>query len=131
MTVRMSDIKRAGLVALIMLSASTLAVGTAKAAPQCGEPPMTAPAIPDGTRVDRDAMLAGVNDVKAYSEQVDAYLSCKDERAVQVFQWMNEEQRARWEEDLNKIHEHRVEVQRQMNEAIRVFNSNNADDNTG
>lgn len=131
MTVRMNDIKRAGLAALIMLLASTLIAGAAKAAPQCGEPPMDGPAIPDGTRVDRDGMLAGVNAVKVYSEQVDEYLSCKDERAVQVFQWMNEEQRARWEEDLNKIHEHRVEVQRQMNEAIRVFNSNNADDNTG
>lgn len=130
MKVRLSAIKRAGLVALAMLSVIGSSVGTADAALYCGEPPMDAPAIPDGTRVDRDAMLASVNDVKRYSEQVDTYLACKDERAVKVFQWMNEEQRARWEEDLNKIHEHRVEIQRQMNEAIRIFNTTNTEENT-
>ena len=101
--------------------------GSAMAAPYCGAPPGVEPAIPDGTKVSKDGMLAGVNAVKAYSERVDGYLACKDQRAIEVFQWMNEEQRARWEEDLNAVHERRVELQRQMNESIRVFNSHNTE----
>lgn len=98
----------------------------AAAAIDCGEPPLAMPAIPDGTRSVREDMLAGVDAVKAYSDKVDAYLACKDERAMTVFQWMNEEQRARWNEDLDDLHQQRVELQRQMNEAIRVFNQSTA-----
>lgn len=98
----------------------------AAAAIDCGEPPLAMPAIPDGTRSVREDMLAGVEAVKAYSDRVDAFLACKDERAMTVFQWMNEEQRARWNEDLDDLHQQRVELQRQMNEAIRVFNQSSA-----
>lgn len=124
MTIKMTGIAGAIITGLMTIT------GSALAAPYCGEPPMDTPAIPDGTDADRDDMLNGVNAVKAYSDKVDAYLTCKDERAVQVFQWMNEDQRARWEEDLNTLHEHRVEIQRQMNEAIRTFNAATSDNNS-
>lgn len=114
---------RAFLLALVL----ALPVGDVRAqsvadAPDCGDPPMTEPRIPNAKRSVREDMLAGVNAVKAYSEAIDAWLACKDRRAVTVFGWMNEQQRARWEEDLAKIHEDRVEVQRKMNEEIRLFN---------
>ncbi|WP_281302152.1 MULTISPECIES: hypothetical protein [unclassified Iodidimonas] len=95
----------------------------AMAAPDCGDPPSNEPKIPVGKKADRDLMLKSVNAVRAYSESIDEWLACKDRRAVQVFSWMNEDQRKRWEEDLNSVHERRVEVQRQMNEAIREFNA--------
>ncbi|GAB4131322.1 MAG: hypothetical protein Kow00104_16850 [Rhodothalassiaceae bacterium] len=90
--------------------------------PDCGDPPGNEPAIPDGGKAARDTMLDAVRAVKQYSEAVDAWLACKDQRALTVFQWMNEAQRQRWEEDLAAIHDRRVEVQRQMNEQIRIFN---------
>ncbi|RMD89770.1 MAG: hypothetical protein D6807_03010 [Alphaproteobacteria bacterium] len=109
-----------------------LAAGAAAAAVDCGDPPMKGPAIPDGAHASRAEMLAGVNAVKAYSDAVDAYLKCKDQRALTVFQWMTEDQRRRWNEDLDAVHQRRVEVQRQMNEAIRIFNqSRAASDGTG
>ena len=105
-----------------LLAALMLLAGPALAAVDCGDPPMDEPAIPDGTHANRAEMLAAVNAVKAYSDAVDAYLKCKDERSLTVFQWMNEAQRTRWSEDLDRVHQRRVEVQRQMNEAIRLFN---------
>lgn len=110
----------------IVAASLLLAAPPAAAAIDCGESPVRMPAIPDGTKSVREDMLAGVEAVKAYSDTVDAYLACKDERAMTVFQWMNEEQRARWNEDLDDLHQQRVELQRQMNEAIRVFNQSSA-----
>ncbi|GER08217.1 hypothetical protein GCM10007972_17440 [Iodidimonas muriae] len=116
--------------ASLTLVAAFLLSGTAFAAPDCGDPPLNEPAIPQASKATRESMLAGVNAVKAYSGAVDTWLTCKDRRSVEVFQWMSEEQRTRWEEDLNKVHERRVEVQRQMNEAIREFNKVNTDSNS-
>lgn len=88
----------------------------------CGDPPSPEPAIPDGRTADRATMLAGIRQVREFSKAVDDWLSCKDRRAAKVFQWMNEEERARWDEDIDKVHRARVEVQRRMNEQIRTFN---------
>ncbi len=105
-----------------LVATLVLLAGPVLAAVDCGDPPMDEPAIPDGTRATRAEMLAAVKAVKAYSDAVDTYLKCKDERSLTVFQWMNEAQRTRWNEDLDRVHQRRVEVQRQMNEAIRLFN---------
>ena len=109
-----------------LVAALVLFAGPALAAVDCGDPPMDEPAIPDGAHASRAEMLSAVNAVKAYSDAVDAYLKCKDERSLTVFKWMNEAQRTRWAEDLDRVHQRRVEVQRQMNEAIRVFNQTRA-----
>ncbi len=89
----------------------------------CGDPPADKPALPDGRTASREEMLAAVEAVKHFSDEVDAWLACKDKRATKVFQWMNEDQRARWEEDVNAVHNDRVALQRAMNEQIRLFNA--------
>lgn len=92
----------------------------------CGDPPMDDPAIPEGRSATRAQMLEAVEAVKVYSAAVDDYLQCMDERAQTVFQWMTEEQRTRWNEDTTDLHNHRVEIQKTMNEAIRTFNAASA-----
>ncbi len=89
----------------------------------CGDPPADKPAIPDGRTATRAEMLAAVRAVKDFSDAVDRWLACKDRRAAKVFQWMNEDQRARWEEDVNAVHNDRVALQRAMNAQIRLFNA--------
>ncbi|RMF69691.1 MAG: hypothetical protein D6740_09220, partial [Alphaproteobacteria bacterium] len=89
----------------------------------CGDPPADKPAIPDGRTASRAEMLAAVRAVKHFSDEVDQWLACKDKRAAKVFQWMNEDQRARWEADVNAVHNDRVALQRAMNAQIRLFNA--------
>ena len=89
----------------------------------CGDPPADKPALPDGRTATRAEMLAAVRAVKRFSDEVDRWLACKDRRAAKVFQWMNEDQRARWEEDVNAVHNDRVALQRAMNAQIRLFNA--------
>jgi len=115
-------------VILAILAAGVFAAPPAAAIVDCGDPPMNRPVIPDGETASRQDMLTAVDAVQAFSDAVDEYLECKDERAQTVFQWMTEEQRDRWNEDTTEIHNRRVEIQRKMNEQIRVFNENNAED---
>ncbi len=89
----------------------------------CGDPPADKPAVPDGRTATRAQMLAAVRAVKTFSDAVDRWLACKDKRAAKVFQWMNEDQRARWEADVNAVHNDRVALQRTMNAQIRLFNA--------
>lgn len=112
-----------GAVLSAVLSAAAL---PAAAQMDCGDPPLAEPAIPEGEGADRDQMMTAIRAVKVYSAAIDAYLECKDRRAVKVFQWMTEEQRARWDEDVLETHNERVEVQRRMNEEIRDFNAQTA-----
>jgi len=118
-------------VMLAVFSVAVLAAPPAAAIVDCGDPPMHRPLIPDGATASRQDMLAAVDAVQAYSKAVDAYLQCKDKRAQTVFQWMSEEQRKRWNEDTTRIHNRRVEIQKSMNEQIRIFNENNAEDAGG
>lgn len=112
------------LLAFIGLAAAIPAAG--QTIVDCGDPPMKDPAIPEGSKANRAQMLEAVEAVKTYSAAVDEYLLCMDERAQTVFQWMTEEQRTRWNQDTTDLHNHRVEVQKTMNEAIRTFNAASA-----
>jgi len=110
------------LVSLALLLASPAALSQ-ELPPDCGDPPMNAPELPDGETVGRDDMLAAVEAVREYSGAVDDYLSCMDRRFQVVGPWMNEDQQTRWQEDLDKIHRDRIELQQAMNEEIREYNA--------
>ncbi len=112
--------------ALVLLTAALPArsADALRSAPlDCGDPPSPAPDVPDGRTAGRAEMLAGIRRVREYSRAVDEWLACKDRRAAKVFQWMDEDERARWDEDLDRVHRARVEVQRRMNAEIRTFNA--------
>jgi hypothetical protein len=87
----------------------------------CGEPPQQAPKIPSGeTASAADIRIARVA-VVAYSDKIDKYITCMDERAARITPYLNKEQKTRWEEDLANLHDVRREVQNQMNLAIRAY----------
>jgi len=46
-----------------------------------------------------------------------------DRRFQVVGPWMNEDQQTRWQEDLDKVHRDRIELQQAMNEEIREYNA--------
>ena len=93
----------------------------------CGEPPMDQPPIPDGAQSDADAIRAARNAVVAYSTQVDAYLTCMDERGTKLMPYMTKEQQVRWDEDLANLHDSRRDLQQQMNLAIRAYRRSRQD----
>ena len=101
-----------------------LACGWATAATaDCGMPPYEKPVIPDGGQADRDQMRSAVSEVKTFSDRDDQYLNCMDGRGAQVLPYMTKEQQQRWDEDLDTIHNDRVELQKSMNEQIRAYNT--------
>ena len=106
--------------ALLLASPATLAQ---ELPPDCGDPPMNTPDLPDGETVGRDNMLAAVEAVREYSGAVDDYLSCMDRRFQVVGPWMNEDQQTRWQEDLDTVHRNRIELQQAMNAEIRENNA--------
>jgi len=120
----MRSLRRFGLLLAVCIAPAMPAA--AQTIVDCGDPPMQDPAIPEGESATRAQMLEAVEAVKSYSAAVDEYLQCMDKRAQTVFQWMTEEQRTRWNEDTTDLHNHRVEIQKSMNEAIRTFNASSA-----
>ncbi len=126
------SVRTMAVVAILVIAAGLLASPFALAqtpvrlpdAPlDCGDPPADKPRVPDGRTASRAEMLTAVRAVKDFSDAVDRWLACKDKRAAKVFQWMNEDQRARWEADVNAVHNDRVALQRAMNAQIRLFNA--------
>ncbi|MBK5910054.1 hypothetical protein CCR85_00915 [Rhodothalassium salexigens] len=88
----------------------------------CGAPPEQPAALPDGERATAEDLRQARQQVSRYSKAVTAWLNCRDRRAKVVFTFMTDEQKERWNEDLDAIHTRRVAVEREMNQAIRTFN---------
>lgn len=89
----------------------------------CGPEPLDTPQLPDGTTTTRGDLSSAVAQVRAYSGAVDTFLSCMDTVGVELLPYMTKEQQERWDDDLNSLHERRVDLQKSMNEEIRTFNS--------
>ncbi|WP_374764474.1 hypothetical protein [Yunchengibacter salinarum] len=107
---------------LLALLAGGLALSASPAeARVCGEPPLDGPVIPDGAKADVDAMQQARDELLSYSESVDAYLSCMDERSSDLLPYLSKEQQNRWREDLNRLHETRRDLQISFNEEIREY----------
>lgn len=100
----------------------------------CGAPPQAPPTVPAGETATAEDLRQARKAVTRYSNAVTQWLNCRDRRAQLVFQFMTEEQKKRWNEDLDQIHSQRVETERAMNKAIRAYNralQQSGDGNTG
>ena len=103
-----------------ILAAFTFGNGVAYGA-DCGEAPHSLPFIPKGEAAAADDIRTARLAVVEYSNAVDKYLLCMDERATRILPYLTKEQKGRWEEDLAELHEQRRDVQTEMNLAIRNF----------
>jgi len=90
-------------------------------AKDCGAEPINPPAIPDGEKVNRDQIVAARQSIIAYSEQVDTYLNCMDQRLIKLRSYMSKEAMQRWQEDSTKLSNQRTELQIAINKAIRAY----------
>ena len=95
--------------------------GNAAQAADCGEMPSDTPSVPNGSAAGADDIRTARLSVVAFSNKVDAFLTCMDQRASRILPYLTKEQKARWEEDLANLHEKRRELQTEMNLAIREF----------
>ncbi len=106
---------------LIVLATSIIAASASVTAVECGEPPLGTPTVPNGASASADEIRDARTDVIAYSEKVDAFLACMDEKGPKLFPYMTKEQKFRWDEDLADLHNKRRDAQTAMNEAIRAY----------
>ena len=106
---------------LPLVIAATMAASGPAIAADCGEPPMDGPTVPDGSQSDSEQIRQARDKVLGFSKQVDAYLTCMDQRAPTIMPYLTKEQQTRWDEDLAKVHDYRRELQVKLNEAIRAY----------
>lgn len=106
------------------LGAAALMPAAAYAA-DCGEQPVDQPTLPDGALADADDMRVARDAVIEYSDAVDSWLRCMDDRSTKLAPFMTREQRARLSEDLSKVHLDRQVLQRGLNEQIRAYRKAN------
>lgn len=107
---------------LMLVIAAPLAFGgNAVLAADCGEAPQDTPIIPNGETATAADIRAARDAVIVFSNEVDEYLACMDERAPRILPFLTKEQKVRWDEDLAEVHERRRELQTQMNMAIRGY----------
>lgn len=99
----------------------SLAITSASAAVDCGEPPMQQPAVPDGARATPDDIRFARDAVLAYSAKVDEFIACMDARTARVAPYMTKEQITRRQEDIDELHNVRRDLQIKLNEAIRAY----------
>jgi len=123
MPVRTSSCRMIALAASVVLG-TVICTGTASAA-DCGEPPVDAPTVPSGASASPNDMRIARERVIAYSDEVDQWLTCMDNRSSRLAQFLTREQRARLTEDLNKLHTDRQAVQRKLNTEIRAYRDAN------
>lgn len=96
-------------------------------AADCGEPPLDQPGVPDGAMANADQIRDARDAIVGYSQRVDAYLTCMDQRAATIMPYLTKEQKVRWDEDLAEVHEARRQLQIRMNEAIRAYRRSRSD----
>lgn len=106
------------IVATALLSAT---LSTATFAADCGEPPLGKLSLPTTTSIDSDNLNVARDRVINYSENVDTYMNCMDQRGRKLLPYMSKDQQTRWEEDLTKVHENRRELQIALNDLIRAY----------
>lgn len=87
----------------------------------CGQAPLDAPIIPDGTTASTNDIRVARDDVLAYSNKVDAYIACMDSAGIKIAPYLTKEQITRRQDDLNSLHNERRDLQLALNEAIRAF----------
>ncbi len=95
--------------------------GNSAFAVDCGEVPQTEPYVPNGETASAEEIRTARNNVVSYSDAIDRYLTCMDDRAGNIMPYLTKEQKERWNEDLAAVHEVRREIQNRMNMAIRTF----------
>lgn len=105
-----------------LLLTAGLASSQTAFADDCGFPPADPPAVPDGTKTDRESMDSGVRAVRAYSAKMNVYFDCLQLKRDEWFYNMNRGQQSRWIEDFNKIVDHLTDIETEMNNQIRAFN---------
>jgi len=106
---------------LLGLSLALTFTSSAAFSADCGEAPYKQPMIPNGEMADAEDIRKARLAVVAYSNKVDEYLTCMDQRAPRILPFLSKEQKVRWDEDLAEVHEKRRELQTQMNLAIRAY----------
>ena len=106
------------IVATALLSA---ALSTTSLATDCGVPPLDKLNLPSATSVDSDNLKVARDHVIGFSDNVDTYMNCMDQRGRKLLPYMSKDQQSRWEEDLTKVHEHRRELQIALNDLIREY----------
>jgi len=102
-----------------------LAFSSTAFAADCGEIPYDTPTVPSGETAAADEIRQARVSIVEFSNKVDAYLTCMDQRASSILPYLTKEQQTRWEEDLADLHEKRRDIQTQMNLAIRAFRKAN------
>ncbi|MFC3052433.1 hypothetical protein [Kordiimonas pumila] len=109
---------------LVLITSAFISWGAA-AAEDCGEPPVNYPTIPNGETSDAEQIRIARDAVVAYSDTVDAYIACMDQRGQLLLPYMSKDQRLRWDEDLANLHNKRRDMQTEMNMAIRSYRKTN------
>ena len=89
----------------------------------CGQPPVFQSELPPIDSATAEQLRIGRVDVRAHSKAVTDWITCMDTRSRKVFVWMTDEQRDRWDEDVNDAHNARVDLERGINERIRAYNA--------
>lgn len=90
-------------------------------AADCGEQPVDSPIVPSGDALTAESIRQARDAVLAYSEKVDAYIACMDEKGLKVAAFMTKEQKQRRQDDLAELHNERRDLQIALNEAIRAY----------
>ncbi len=106
---------------MVKVFALAAALSSPALAADCGEPPLDIPQVPSGETATPEQMRQAREAVISYSDKVDTWLTCMDNRSTRLAQYMTREQRARLTEDLNQVHLDRQSLQRTLNVEIRAY----------
>ncbi len=90
-------------------------------AKDCGQPPVDMPFVPGGEQASADDIRVARDLVLAYSNEVDAFINCMEQRTPLIAPYMTKDQITRRQEDLNDLHNDRRDLQIKLNEAIRAY----------
>lgn len=111
------------IICIITLSTS---LSIAAGATDCGEPPLDKINLPSASSVTADTLKEARNELVAFSDKVDAYMGCMDQRGRKLLPYLTKKQQARWEEDLTEVHENRRQLQIALNDLIRTYRKQTA-----
>ena len=90
-------------------------------AADCGAPPLDQPQLPAASTLTTKTLKSARESTVEFSNDIDDYMSCMDQRGRKLLPYMTKEQQTRWEEDLTELHENRRQLQISLNDLIRNY----------
>ncbi|WND02874.1 hypothetical protein QGN29_00670 [Temperatibacter marinus] len=112
------------LTSALLLSSAVTSQDQAQQRPlHCGPAPQDFPVIPNAETATTKQVVEARKNILAYSQKIDVYFTCMEQRTQYIKAYMSKDQLSRYENDMTDLNNKLRDAQIEMNRVIRALRS--------